>query len=331
MGIDEFGKLGGIDKGVYVRHNPWHRGSDDQNKIYLQDDIPLDAAFDFAFPFTVEAKDVYVNVGDADMPVMVKDETRIATTRSDNAYIMGIHGEGYGIVQPTALKDLVEAVQMVAPEFNAKMNVFGLFGGRVNVAYIERDTPTVHGGGDVVVQRGLALITSHDGTYSLSAVPTNTVVECMNTIPSKNAKAIYKLRHTKNVEDYIGAMRSAVALAYANFEDFDREIDKLLDESYSRAQFTNELLPAVVGKRPEDEGRKRTIYDNKFEQIAAQWGAYGQRQAGGTKWGALMSVNSFELWEQTVRGRTRSEAQLTKFMRNEFPLTSAAQKVLVSA
>jgi hypothetical protein len=331
MGIDEFGKLGGIDKGVYIRHNPWHRGSDDQNKIYLQDDIPLDAAFDFAFPFEVVAKDVYVNIGDDGMPVMTKDETRIATVRSDNGYIMGVHSSGYGIVQPTVLKDLLETVQMVAPEFNKKLNIFSLFGGRVNVVYVERETSTVFGGGDVIVQRGLALITSHDGSYVLGAIPTNTVAECMNTVPPKSAHGIYKLRHTKNVEDYIPAMRAAVGMAYANFDDFDREVDRLLAESYTRAEFTNQLLPAVIGQRPEDEGRARTLYDNKFDQLAAQWGAFGQRQAGGTKWGALMSVNSWELWEQSVRGRSRAEAQLTKFMNNNFPMTSKAQKVLVSA
>ena len=43
---------------------------------------------------------------------------------------------------------------------------------------------------------------------------------------------------------------------------------------------------------------------------------------------SLMAVNSWELWEQSVRGRPRAEAQVEKFLNNGLDLTNKARKVL---
>jgi hypothetical protein len=327
MGIDRYGLVGGVDRGVYVRHNPWHAASNTENKLITDGPVTIREAVEFAFPFEVKAvplNEVYFAPGADEHTVL---------TRSDNGFVLSVNSASYGVVQPQVLADLGEALQLADPTFGEgknKLNVFSLHNGKRTVLYMERDETSTLGGGDVKLQRGIAIINSYDGSYALSAKPVSWVVECMNTMPSAHAFNVASLKHTRGVMDYVPMMTSALVQAYTNWNALDMEIESLLSQSYSRFEYTHELVPAVIGERPAETGRGQTMYDERFATIVGQWGATGQEAAVGSKWGALMAVNSFELWNAKVKG-DRTERQITKFMGNDFPLTKKAQRILVDA
>jgi hypothetical protein len=325
MGIDQYGLVGGVDRGAYSRWNPWHHRSNTENKLITLDrSLTIDEAIEWTFPYEVREiplQDVLFADG--------ADEYK-ALVRSDNGFVLSVVSSSYGIVQPHVLGDLGKAAQEADASFGNgtnKLNCFSLHKGKVAVLYLERDEVTSLGGGDVQLQRGLALITSHNGTYALSAKPVSWVVECMNTMPSRNAMSVASVRHTKGAMDYVPAMRQAIVDTYRDWSEMDKEIEKLLSQGYSRMEYTDVLVPALMGERPDEAGRAQTNYDNKFEAIVSQWGAVGQQAAIGTKWGALMGVNSHELWTSKVKG-DRTERTLARFLANDFPLTRKAHAIL---
>lgn len=330
MGIDRYGLVGGVDRGVYVRHNPWHFASNTENKLIVTDGRPVTIreAVEWALPFEVVGvplNEIYFAKG--------ADE-HVVYTRSDNGFVLSVNKSTYGAIQPSVTADLGEALQTVDPSFGTgdtnKLNVFSLHNGKRTVLYMERDEPSVLGGGDVQLERGIAIINSYDGSYALCAKPVSWVVECMNTMPSAHAFNVAALRHTKNVMDYVPLMQDALVAAYTNWKALDEEIEGLLASPYSRMEFSRELVPALMGERPSDKGRGQTMYDDRFEAIIGQWGAAGQQAAVGSKWGALMAVNSHELWSASVKG-DRTERQIGRFMANDFPLTKKAQRILIDA
>jgi hypothetical protein len=330
MGIDTFGLLGGVDRGVYVRHNPWHINALTDQKLVV-DAMSIAEAVEWAFPWQVQEVKLSDTLDFADFPG--GDEFK-ALIRTDTRRILSVNSNTYGVLQPDVLRDLGEAVQMVDNSFGTganKLNVFSLHHGKVIVLYIQRDEPSTLGGGDVVVERGLTIINSYDKSYALSAKPVSWVTECMNTMPSARAFSVATLKHTKNVESYLPAMRSALAETYNTWQQMDAEIEALLSAPYTRVEYMRELVPALIGDRPDETGRSQTAYDTKFDSMIGQWGAAGQQAAIGSKWGALMAVNSFELWAGDIRKGDRQSKQIGSFLSNDFPLTKKAQKVLADA
>ena len=340
MGIDQYGRVGGIDKGAFVRFSPWHAGRDQDDKLITFEDVSIADMAAYAFGWTVIPREVYVNMGTKEEPMLVPAEEFQALTRSDNGFLLSIQADSYEKLDPFVLKDLAEVAITVDPSFDSNIkNAVSLFKGRVNFIYLQRDQPTELGGGAVVMERGLCFITSHDTSYGLAAMPTNTVAQCMNTIPNPFGRSIFTIKHTRNAREYLPAMKAAIAESYTNWAQLDVEVETLLATPYTRAQYTDILVPALMGERPErkvdqtDRGYKSmlTKWDNKKDKMVGEWGAAGQVGSEGTGWHALMGVNSFELWEATVKGATRQERQVQKAIRASFPLTQKARDILVAA
>jgi hypothetical protein len=329
MGIDQYNLLGGVSRGVYVRKNPWHGLSD--TKVRFEHTPTVEEAVETAFPWNVTkiGLDEVLLAPGADEYAYTAKVTHDPTD-PENGRILGVHSPRRGVLDPReSLVELANAVQFVDPRFEVKTAV-ELHHGKVIFVVLGLADNVELGGGAVSLERNLVLVDSFDGKYALGGTTSDIVAECMNMLAASLAGGtrIFSLRHTSGVVNYVEAAKQLLAIAVSNYSSIDEEVEKLLAQPFTKDEFTGLLVPAIVGKRPTDEGRKQTLYDARFDKIVAEWGATGQESAEGTAWGALMAVNSYELWEQPIRGRDRSAAQVSRFLDNSFPLTSKAHAVL---
>lgn len=338
MGMDQYGRMGGIDKGVFVRFNPWHAGYDEDHKLITNENLSIDEMVEYAFGWTVQPRQSATNFGTPENPVWVVDDEWQSITRSDNGFVLSKQLNSYQAIDPGVLGELAKVAIAVDGSFDSGIkNAAALFRGKVTFLYLQRANKTRLGGGAVVLERGLCLITSQDGSYSISGMPTNTVAQCMNTVPNPNGRSLYSIKHTKGAMDLLPEMKAAIAEAYMDWDSLDIEVEKLLATPFTRAQFTDLLVPALMGETPErkpgqtDRGYATMLTKraNKKDKIIAEWGGTNQEGTEGTGWHAVMGVNSFELWEKTVQG-DRQERQLMNAIKGHFPMTAQAREIVLA-
>lgn len=325
------GVVGGVSAMVTDGFNGWWENYEGTVKVdHADESLTVREAFERALDWEVIAKDVYVNLGDDETPVLTKDPTRLAVVRADVNKILGVHSEGYGIVQNETLADFGEALKTLG-DVRAK-SAGTLYDDKVAWMLAKLGEDKHFADRDETIAKYLLVATSHDGSIALSARPTNVRVECMNTFDwaVNKSKAIVTLRHTRNVQDYLGQAEQTLREAYNHYDAIDKEIEALMNEiEVSRKDFTDRLVPVLVGEKPDKEGRGQTLWQGRKDGLIAAWDRPDQANIAGTGWGAVMAVNSYENWTQGVRGTTRSEAQARRAVRGDFPLTSKAKNLLL--
>ena len=322
------GVVGGVSAMVTDGFKAWWDGIDGTIGYDRADEtLTVREAYEKVLNWNVVSKDVYVNLGDAALPLLVQDDQHIAVVREDTNRILGVHGEGYGLIQNETLADFCEALKTLGDVYVKSAGT--LYDDKVAWMLAKLGEDKHFQGGDERVQNYLLVATSHDGSIALSARPTNVRVECMNTFEfAHRGTAEVKLRHTRHVQDYLGQARQTLTEAYNHYDQVDREIEELLDIMHSRKEYTDTLVPALIGELPQDEGRKATLYEKRKDSLIAAWDRPDQANIAGTAWGAVMAVNSYENWSQGFRGGTRADAQARRALRGDYPLTTKARRLL---
>jgi hypothetical protein len=109
-----------------------------------------------------------------------------------------------------------------------------------------------------------------------------------------------------------------------SFENFDKEVDRLLAIPANKRVLTQSVIPHLLGKRPSDEGRGQTLYDNKFDGIVAEWNEATRQE---TAFDAVMAVQGYEQHRSLIRNTTRDVASISRLLKDDFPLTRQAVRV----
>ena len=322
MGIDQYGVIGGVDSMVSVRFTPWHGVSDLKKRVEFEIQSGRQALTLAGIDWAVRK----VSMSDL-LPGMGLADEYSVIVRSDNNDILGVHGPAYEVIQNEALADVVDGVITAVPGSYVE-SAGGLFKGKVTWALVRLPESTTYFGTDGAErhERYIMVSTSHDGSYGFTIRPTDVRVECMNTISMawRGNKAMYKVRHTTNAADYVAEAQQGLAVALANWEGLDAEIKALLDTKVDMGDFLVDVVPAVIGKRPEDEGRSQTIYDNRFAGIMQAYNEDHNEAIAGTAWAAVNAFNEYEVWSTQTRSRSRAEAQMIRVLNEDFPLTRQA-------
>jgi len=323
------GVVGGVSSIVTDGFQPWWydmKGTIDP--IYASDTLTADEAFKHVLDWPVEKRVIYVDSPDG----LIEDDDHVAVVRADTNAVLGIHSDTYGVVQNTALRDFVKALKQASAGDVYITSAGTLFDDKVAWMLAKLGEDRYFGDGNTIQSYFLAA-TSHDGSISLSGRPTNVRVECMNTFDwaIKKTSSIVNLRHTRNVADYIPQAVKAIEKAYEHFGAMDDEIAELLDIEYTRQQFTG-LVEQLVGDAPNPDESKRSfgMWERKRDGLLGSWNRPDQQNINGTAWGAVMAVNSFELWGANVRGG-RAQSQARKALTGSFPLTQQARALVVAA
>jgi phage/plasmid-like protein (TIGR03299 family) len=321
------GVIGGVSSIVTDGFMPWWHGIDGTVEAEFGDEsLTVDDAYKRALDWTVTKRPVFVDTGWD----LVQDENRCAVVRQDTGQILGHHSDSYGTLQNSVLRDLGNALKSVGDVYAKSAG--GLFGDKVTWLLCKLGEDRYFADSDERLQSYLALSTSHDGSLSLTARTTSVRIECMNTFDMhmQGTSAIVTLRHTSKVEDRIAQATKVIETAYDHQNALDDQIRELLDTEYSRTQYHNVLVPKIAGDKPETDGRALTLWEGRKDGLLASYERPDQANIAGTAWGAVMAVNSWELWGQQVRGSTRLESQAKRALTGKFPLTEQARELVLS-
>lgn len=323
MGIDNYNVIGGVESMMSARFTPWHGLS--EFKIRTEDRIT--------------SGDHAMNLGGIDWQVNelllsdvinnpLADEHKMRVRATDGA-ILGVGSPRYGLIQNDSLAHLADAIIQMRPDAHIE-SCGSLFHGKVTWMLVALDDQVrSFSAGDEKQFRYLLVYTSHDGSQPFAVRFTNVRVECMNTFSMAMGRAsqmVHKIRHTSNAMQYVKQAEDAVRAAVQTFDLLDLEIERLLTMEMGKTE-SRQVFTKVLGERP-DEGRGKTLWENAFDAIVAEYNADHNDNIRGTAWGTFMAVNGYELWGQSVRGQSRSEKQFRLLLDGKYPLTERTLQVI---
>lgn len=242
-----------------------------------------------------------------ELPLFVKDVNgdfvtvpdRKAIARSDTRNVLGVFKQGY---QPHQYDEwLVQNVSNIIDSHLAIASAGLLKGGGQAWVQIEMEETLDVGGFEY--RPFLLASTSFDGSLSTSYRTGNQAVVCDNTLAmalgEKDAN-VFKTRHSKYSNLRIHDAREALGIVYEVGEDFQREVEALLNIEVSDPQFTR-ILDTLVPV-PTDEGRGKTVAENKRQRITSLY-TFDERVKPwtGTGFGVVQAFNTWQHHFSTVR------------------------------
>lgn len=229
-----------------------------------------------------------------------------AIRRADNKHVLGMATEAYTPVQQLELAEMLDS--LAADGTLPKMESCGsLRGGRDIIMLAKMDSFGVGPGERDEQANYLLLHNSHDGTSSLSFLPTTIRVVCANTLRlAQSSGESLSFRHRSGIGERTKSARGAILRATGALEAYKKIASTLAVTEWSpskRNEFFERVYTRAVGPIP-TEGRGQTRAVN----VIAEWSrnVYDPRQEGsnGTAWGALQAVTQWTNHERTIREGT---------------------------
>lgn len=182
------------------------------------------------------------------------------------------------------------------------------------VAWVSIEVPeTIHTPEGVDFRPHLLACGSHDGSLSSTYLRTVTNVVCDNTmsVALGDRDQRVKVKHSRHSKVRIGEARQALALVHSIADDFAAEVAQLCRVTVTDRQWTAFLdtHTEITGKT----GRARTLADRQRGDLDRLW-RHDARVSpwAGTAYGVVQAVNTWTHHEQTVRGATRAERNMTR-------------------
>lgn len=184
----------------------------------------------------------------------------------------------------------------------------------------------------------LALLSSHDGTLSLTGLATATRVVCANTANLALAgfdHGRFRIPHRTTIADRQDAMRVTMAGAIDYLSDLQVEADTFMHTPISTREF-DVLLDGIFPYT--DQSSDRTITFAKKARASVRDIYENSIEVGdfaGTAWGALQAVNVHELWHSLIKPGDRAEdvvrreRQIEALVSGGNVLTDKARELLV--
>lgn len=153
---------------------------------------------------------------------------------------------------------------------------------------------------------------SHDGSIAFTAAVTPIRVVCTNTVNMalRAAKSKATFKHTRNAVEKVQQARELLGLTFKYQEAFEQEVQSLLDQAMTDAQF-EKFVEQMFPYRKGDDTSKRgvTKVDNKRNDVLGLWKAPTQLNIANTKWAAYNAVTEYADWFMPVRGDDEDRAE----------------------
>jgi hypothetical protein len=174
---------------------------------------------------------------------------------------------------------------------------------------IDREFVIDPSGANDRVKSFLLMATSHDGSSSIKACATNVRVWCQNTFNQafREAKSVYKVRHTATAEDRVAEAQATLGIAFANAEAFEAEANALFQTAITNKQFMD--IVTALNPAPATDASKASVtkYDTKIDLLQ---GLYLQSPTNanitGTAWGAFNALTEYMDYFRAGRATTDS-------------------------
>ncbi len=173
---------------------------------------------------------------------------------------------------------------------------------------LERETVLDPTGVSDNINSYLLVHTSHDGSVAIQVSVTPVRVVCQNTLNMAlhGVKQSFKIRHTQSVDGKVHAAKSALGLANAYLDEFDKMAQELIEIEINAKQF-NDLMVSLYPKPEKDGKGSVTKWENKIDTINSIYTGPTNSMIAGTAWGALNAMTERLDWYRTARkGSTES-------------------------
>ena len=291
------------DHALYVGKPAWHGlGTVVENAPTTMDAMRM-AKMDFGVILSKPLEANYVD----EIYQRTKPSKFYATVRTDTNEVLGVVNKNYKIVQNEELFEIADALP------DAKVETAGtLFNGAQSYILMKDDEWAVNGNDEM--HEYLCLMNSHNGTLSLSALPTSIRVVCNNTLSwaiSEGSQRMIKLRHKGDMNEKILSLKDALEEWKNHKAAFRNTVQQLGRKRWNREEiqsFWMECYQTFEGDVPsgrssytqeEDNCRKKAMatmqgFTETFDKEVQQFG-------GDSAW---LAANAVTNWLQHKKRRT---------------------------
>lgn len=313
------------------REQAWYRLGTIKGRAFGRDDMEHDAP---ELLSAVTLQPTYVRVWDAMNQRYRYDETpeKGAVVRTYDHKIVGegLGKDTYGTVQPLDAFEWGEAIAGLSgfPCISAGTIREG------RQFFFTYDTGTVETAMGPI-DGYLTVASSHDGTLALTALNSSIIVVCANTLAMAQASATDRitLKHTAKVEDRMEQALRALQANVNHTKDVVETVNQLASIQ------VREFRPLLDGILPviDTAGRSKTMRDTARSSVLELLRSPVTEGAENTGWAFVQAVNTYENWNQTVRGMkgrdpqiVRAERQFDAIVKGAQPLTTAAVEAVLA-
>ena len=234
----------------------------------------------------------------------------VRTNPTDNTQtdVLGVVGERYVPLQNEELFSFGDTLLDGGGRWETAGSIRG---GRVvfGSLALERETVLDPTGVADKVKTYLLINTSHDGSIAIQASITPVRVVCANTLnlalggkrKKDGVKQSFKIRHTQSAEGKIQIARTALGLANAYMDEFDRLAHAMIQKEITATQF-NDIILAAYPKPEKDSKGAIKKWENKVDTINDIYTGEFNGMIAGSAWGAFNALTERLDWHRTARG-----------------------------
>lgn len=225
----------------------------------------------------------------------IPDRFEIARTSDDKT--LGVVGKDYKPIQNV---DAFEFFDTLVDSGEAKYQTAGSLSGGKRIWLTAKIGDTFQVAGEDAHNMYLLLVSSHDGSKSLTAVTTIIRVVCANTetLALNTAKTSWTMTHRSTLEGKVAEAREALKLGFKYQDAFEAEVQKMMDIQVTTDKFRKimtDVLPDQKRQLPKNLDTLTGIFENSPTISDA-----GQ---SGTGWGAYNAVTEWLTWGREVRSQ----------------------------
>ncbi len=224
-----------------------------------------------------------------------------AVVRGDTNAVLGVVGKNYKIFQNSEAFEFFDGV--VGDKLAIYETAGAIHGGKIVWILAKLPAELRVGKTDDVTNSYVMLATSHDGSMSVTMMPTLVRVVCNNTftlaINGFSIERGIKMRHTKNMSTKIDIARERLGIVNTQVEEYNEQMNALAKRNITKT----ELKSYIESLFPDNENAKNnTRTENMRDQIYNNWLETEFAQIEGTAWAAFNAVTRFVDHQRSTKG-----------------------------
>lgn len=227
--------------------------------------------------------------------VVIPDKFWIVRDSDDK--VLGGVGKDY---RPIQNHEAFEFFDNLVDSGEAKYDTAGSLGGGKRIWLTAQVGDDIQVAGQDSHRLYLALLSSHDGSKSLTALTTMVRIVCANTeqMALKSAKTTWTMTHRQSLQGKVAEAREALQLSFRYRDEFDKEMQKMLAVKVSMDQF-RAMMTDVLPPQKRQLEKNLTVLTGIYENSPTI------KDAGiaGTGMGAYNAVTEWLTWGREVRSQ----------------------------
>ena len=233
---------------------------------------------------------------------------QFAIVRGDTSAVLGVVGKNYKIFENA------EAFKFFDDVIGDKLAVYetagALHGGRI-VWILAKLPKTVRAGStDDISDSYVLLSTSHDGSKSVTMMPTLVRVVCNNTytlaVSEYSAESGIRMRHTKNMVNNLSLAKQRLEIVNKKIDDYQEAVNILAGKQIS-SKMLQSYAEAIFPDNPNAKHNTRT--ENMRENIYNNFEDKEIKETDGTWWKAVNAVTYYVDHQRSTKGQNDSARQ----------------------